>query len=501
MEAASAKPRETPNQPRATRPAPVETRILPGLLQEFRNERAITEPFPPGIPMVGVAQTMQLARDPLPILLEAYERFGPVFSMRVLYRMQIWALGPEANHRILVSNARNYHWREGGFGDLVPLLGDGLLTIDGDYHRRARRIMLPAFHRDSIAATVDTMLVEAEQALAGWRPGEVVDVYHWARDLAMRIAMRALLGLDPDDGNTGLTAAREFESALSYYGTDFALRLLRGPGTPWHRLHKSREALDAILFAEIRRRRAAGDAGDGDILGMLLAATDEDGSQLDDQEVRDQAITLLFAGHDTSTSTISFLLYELARHPRELAALYAEQDEVLGGRAPTLADLTGGLPRLEMALDETLRLYPPAWIGPRRAMEADEIAGVRIPGGAYVNYTSWASHRLPDVFPDPESFVPERFTPERKAALPKGAYVPFGGGSRTCIGMRFGQLEIRAVITLLLQRFRLELMPGRTMTVRQMPTLSPRGGLEMAVRERGLPVPAAGAAGADKLVD
>jgi cytochrome P450 len=468
----------------AQRPAPVETRVIPLLLRERRVDRAARGPFPPGVGKLGFAQTRQMVRDPLPILLDAYERFGPVFSMKILYRRQVWVLGPEANHHVLVANARNYNWREGGFGDLVPLLGDGLLTIDGAYHRRARRIMLPAFHRDSIAAAAGTMVEEAERALAGWRPGDVVDVYHWARMLAMRVAMRALLGLDPDDGDTGARAAREFEEALSYYGTDFALRLARGPRSPWNRMMAAKAKLDEVLYREIRRRRASGKAGEGDILGMLLAATDEDGSKLSDEEVRDQAITLMFAGHDTSTSTISFLLYELARHPHELAAIYAEQDEVLDGRPPGLPELTGGLPRLEMALDETLRLYPPAWIGPRRSVEPDVIAGVPIPGGAYVQYSSWASHRLPEVFPDPEAFVSERFTPDRKAALPKGAYVPFGGGSRTCIGMRFGQMEIRAVVTSLLQRFRLELLPGRTMTIRQMPTLSPREPLMMRVRER-----------------
>ncbi|HYI98571.1 MAG TPA: cytochrome P450 [Thermoleophilaceae bacterium] len=475
----------------AARPAPVSTSVIGRLFRDTRDEIANRGSFPPGPVDFSASRTRQMARDPLPIVLAAYERYGPVFSLRILHQQQIWALGPEANHQILVTDARNFHWREGGFGDLIPLLGDGLLTIDGDYHRRARRIMLPAFHREQIAAAAGTMIEEAELALRDWRPGEVVDVYHWARTLAMRVAMRALLGLDPDDGDTGARAAVEFERALSFYGTDFALRFLRGPGSPWSNLHAAREQLDRILFDEIRRRRASGDPGEGDILGMLLAATDEDGSALSDQEVRDQAITLMFAGHDTSTSTISFLLYELARNPHELAALYEEQDRVLGGRPPGIAELTGGLPRLELVLDETLRLYPPAWIGPRRAVEACELAGVRIPAGAYVNYSSWASHRLPEVFPEPEAFVPDRFTPERKAALPKGAYVPFGGGSRTCIGMRFGQLEIRAVVTLLLQRFRLELQPGRTMTVRQMPTLSPRGGLDMVVRERGAAVPVA----------
>jgi cytochrome P450 len=142
------------------------------------------------------------------------------------------------------------------------------------------------------------------------------------------------------------------------------------------------------------------------------------------------------------------------------------------------------MPRLEMVLDEVLRLYPPAWIGPRRAVEAFDLAGVHVPAGAPVNYSSWASHRLPDVWADPEAFLPERFAPEAKAALPKGAYVPFGGGSRTCIGMRFGEMEIRAIATMVLQRFRLELVPGNTMTIRQMPTLSPRHGLPVTVRAR-----------------
>ncbi len=493
MEAATAPDVDEPVRAAAERPPPIDESALRRIGRDVRDElRTLRahERFPPGLADFNVRRTARMVRDPLPILLECYERYGPVFSMRILHGRNVWVLGPEANHHVLVSNARNFLWREGSFGDLIPLLGDGLLTIDGGYHRRARRIMLPAFHRERIAAAADTMVAEAEAALAGWRPGQVVDVYHWARTLAMRVAMRALLGLDPDDGDTGARAAVEFERALSFYGTDFALRVLRGPGSPWQRMMDARAELDRILYAEIARRRAAGVDDDGDILGMLLAATDEDGSALSDSEVRDQAITLMFAGHDTTTSTVTFLLYELARNPHELAALYAELDELLpAGAPPRLEHLAGGLPRLEMALDETLRLYPPAWIGPRRSVDACEIDGVHIPANSYVNYCSWASHRLPDVFPAPEAFVPERFAPERKAALPKGAYVPFGGGSRTCIGMRFGQMEIRAIVALALQRCRLELQPGRTMTVRQMPTLSPRGGLEMVVRDRGLADP------------
>ncbi len=453
---------------------------------DLRAEMSARGAFPPGDTSFSVSRTHRMATDPLPVLLSAYERYGPVFSVRVLHGLQVFMLGPEANHYVTVTGADNFVWRDGGFGELEPLLGDGLLTTDGGYHRRARRALLPAFHHEQVAAQVRTMVEEADRALDSWRVGETLDVYAWARELAMRIAMRALLGLDPDDGDTGATAAREFERALSFYGTEYPLRVLRGPRSPWRRMHAAREVLDAIVLREIRGRRAAadGESPAGDVLSMLLAATDDEGRPLSDREVRDQAITLLFAGHDTSTSTISFLFYEMARHPDELQRLLAEQDEVLGGEPPTASDLAGGLPRLDMVLDEVLRLYPPAWIGPRRAVEDFELHGVGVPAGAFVNYCSWASHRLPEVFPDPERFVPERFTAERKAALPKGAYVPFGGGSRTCLGMRFGQMEVKAVATLALQRYRLELLPGRTMSVRQMPTLSPRGGLGMTVRDR-----------------
>jgi cytochrome P450 len=195
-------------------------------------------------------------------------------------------------------------------------------------------------------------------------------------------------------------------------------------------------------------------------------------------------MTLMFAGHDTSTSTLTFMMHELARHPEAVERLQAEQDEVLGGEVPDIDRLEREMPYLEMVMDEVLRLYPPAWIGPRRAVRDFEFGGHRVRRGAYVNYCSWASHRIPEVFPDPEAFIPERFTRERKAALPRGAYVPFGGGRRICIGKRFGQTEVKLVATMLLQRLRLEAQPGRTMTVRQMPTLSPKGGLRMRVLGR-----------------
>lgn len=439
--------------------------------------------YPPGPSDFSLARTHQIAHDPLPLLLSNYEEHGPIFSLRLLHTRVVFMLGPEANNFVTVAHPENFHWRESSFGDLIPLLGDGLLTIDDDYHDRARAIMMPAFHRRQLTASVDAMAAEAEAAIGELRPGTVVDIYAWKRNLAMRIAMRALLGLDPDEAGKGAAAAEHFERALGFYGIDYPLRLLRGPGSPWRKLVNSRQVLDEIVFAEIERRRAAPDDERQDILSLLLGARGEAGEAFTDREVRDQVMTLMFAGHDTSTSTLTFMMYELARHPDVAERLREEQDRVLGGEPPTVDQLEQ-MPYLEMVLDEVLRLYPPAWIGPRRAVRDFEFGGCTVPRDAYVNYCSWASHRIPEVFPEPEAFIPERFTRERKAALPRGAYVPFGGGQRICIGKRFGQTEVKLVATMLLQRLRLDALPGRTMTVRQMPTLSPKGGLEMRVLPR-----------------
>jgi cytochrome P450 len=435
-------------------PPPVPGGVLERVRSDMRWQKAARGQFPPGELSFSMRRTREFEREPLPLLLRLYEQYGPVFSMRLMYAPVVFALGPEANHYMTVSAASNFRWRDGGMGDLIPLLGDGLLTTDGEYHRRARRIMLPAFHRDQIAATAGVMSEEVERALEPWRAGQRLDLYAWTRRLALRVAMRALFGFDP--GRRGSEMAEQFERALGYWGRAYAAQMLRGPGSPYRLMIRARAWLDAVIFAEIDRRLASGERG-SDLLSLLMDATDEDGSRLSKLELRDQVITLLFAGHDTTTSTVTFLFYELARNP-------GDHD-------------------LELAIDETLRMYPPAWIGPRRSIEPFELHGVRVPGGVLVNYCSWASHHLSEVFPEPFWFRPERFTEEARAALPKGAYVPFGGGSRTCIGMRFGLLEVRTIAEAILERFSLELVEaGRVLSIRQMPTLSPRGGLPVVVR-------------------
>ena len=463
-------------------PSALSTNPLVRIRGDLGVERRATRrgPLPPGSKLPSIARTERMRRDPLAVLLPAYEKHGPIFAIRIFHAIQVFMLGPEANRFMLVTDREKFRWRDGSLGDLIPLIGDGLLTTDGEYHDRAREIMVPVFHRERIAAAASVMTDEAERALRGWRPGHRIDLYDWTRHVAMRVAMRALFGLDPDRARVDVAAT--FERGLSFYEREYFLQVVRGPGSPFARLRRVRRTLDQIILGEIARRRRAGEAGE-DILGLLVEAEDGEGMRFTDEQVRDQALTLLFAGHDTTTSTVAFLFYELARHPDWAERLAAERHSVAGDGAPDAAQLFGQLPELAMAVDETLRLYPPAWIGPRRAAEDFEFGGYLVPAGLPVNYSSWASHRLPDVFEDPHSFRPQRFAPDQRAKLPKGAYVPFGGGPRICIGMRFGELEMRAIAAAILRSFRLDLEPDWQMRIRQMPTLSPRGGLPMRVRD------------------
>ena len=445
-------------------PPAIPVGVLNRIRSDLRSSRAARGKWPPGELSFSPRRTREFERYPLPLLLRMHDEYGPVFTIRLLYLPIVFALGPEANHYMTVSHASNFRWRDGSMGDLIPLLGDGLLTTDGDYHKRARRIMLPAFHREQLEASKAIMDEEAAKALTEWRPGMRLDLYAWTRRLALRVAMRALFGFSSDARARDAELAQAFESTLSYWGKDYVIQMMRGPGSAWRAMNRSKVELDRMVFAEIARRRASGERG-LDILSLLLDAQDEDGSRLSDAELRDQVMTLLFAGHDTATSTVTFLFYELARNPAEVEPAAADGD------------------RLEMAIDETLRMYPPAWIGPRRSVEQFELGGVSVPGGVFVNYCSWASHHLASVFPEPFRFRPDRFAPDARAELPKGAYVPFGGGSRTCIGMRFGQMEVKAIARTILEQFRLDLAePGRELSIRQMPTLSPRGGLPVVVR-------------------
>ena len=285
-------------------------------------------------------------------------------------------------------------------------------------------------------------------------------------------------------GGRERTLAAAFEASLAIHGEPVLVQMLPFPRSPRARAIAARKALDSVVHAEIEERRRRGDPGRG-VLGLLLSASDDGGTPLRTSVVRDQAVTLLFAGHDTTTTTFTFLVHELGRNPRARGAVEDELDRVLRGKNPTAAELDGSaLPVLERSLKETLRRYPPAWVGPRRTTRDVTLEGVPVPSEIGVHYSSWVTHHLPHLYPDPCRFDPDRFLPEREASLPRGAYVPFGGGSRTCLGKRFGEYELRALAAVLFSRVRLEPLSRQEPRVVTTPTLGPKGGLRFIVRGR-----------------
>ena len=239
---------------------------------------------------------------------------------------------------MLVSDADHFRWRDGGFGDLIPLLGDGMLTIDGDFHRQSRRTMLPAFHHERVLAARGVMDEEIERALAPWHDGLELDLYAWARELALRVAMRALFGFDPEPVATACTRRASSSARSAFYGREYWLQVLRGPGTPWRAQANARGRLDRLIYAEIAQRRRTGARGD-DVLSLLLDAP------FSDRHVRDHVMTLLFAGHDTTTATIAFFFYELARHPEIAAAIAGDDGPARPGARGDAAALPAGVDR------------------------------------------------------------------------------------------------------------------------------------------------------------
>jgi cytochrome P450 len=463
----------------------MEQRLLQRIGDDIRRERRVRRraALPAGSLAPSWANTRAIISDPLGLLLEHQRRFGPVFTIRLLHEPIVWAIGAEVNHQILVSDFDAFQWREGRFADLWPLLGDGLLNVDGPYHRDFRMLMLPAFHRDYIAGVAEVMVEEAIAAADRLQDGQVVEIYHWVRELALRIALRGLLGLDATDGREQ-PLAEAFEASLAIHGEPVLWQLLPLPRSPLARAIAARRRLDALVRAEIKDRRRRGDPGRG-VLGLLMSATDDAGSPLPSGVVRDQAVTLLFAGHDTTTTTFTFLIHELGRNPSVRQAVEEELDGAVGTGAPTAAMLDGqALAVLERSLKETLRCYPPAWVGPRRTTRDVTLAGVPVPAEIGVQYSSWVTHHLPELYPDPFRFDPDRFLPEREAALPRGAYIPFGGGSRMCLGKRFGEYELRALAAVLLTRVRFEPCSQDDPKIVTTPTLGPKGGLRFVARAR-----------------
>lgn len=397
---------------------------------------------------------------------------------------------PDGVEHVLKRNQKNYRKSDIFVRPVSLLAGRGLLTNEGESWLRQRRLAQPAFHRKRLAALAALMANSAEQTALrlterqSQEPKPVIDVLGEITRLTLGIASQALFSIDySDDADRVGSAVRvAFEHINFRMNTPFALPL-KIP-TPRNRcfLH-ARQTLDNLVYDLIRERKRTGEHP-GDLLSMLMDAHDEEtGEGMSDRQLRDEVLTLLIAGHETTSAALAWTWYLLALHPGAETRLHAELARVLGGRTPAAEDLPA-LPYTRMVIDESLRLYPPAWGQPRQAINEDRIGDYRIPAGALVTLSQWVTHRHPDFWENPEAFDPERFTPERSAGRPVFAYFPFGGGARGCIGASFALMEAQLILATLAQRFRLELVPGYPVKPDPTFALRPLGGLLMRVRAR-----------------
>lgn len=468
-------------------PPPLDLRPIPSVVRDVRRARRVRRRggLPPGSQEWSLRNLWILLNDPLRLLLQHYEEYGPVFTIRTMHDPVVWGIGPEVNQQVLLTEPEAFRLRDSQYADLAPLFGDGLLLTDGEYPREIRKVVLPELHRERLADVAGIAIEETTRAVAGLQPG-LIDIEEWARATVLGIALRVIFGLDADPARDA-RIREAFEIVAAMWGRLFFATVMqfgRWPNSPYDRAVKARSELDRFIYDEIDRRRSARDPGRG-MLGLLVAATDGEGRPLPAKMVRDQLVTLLFGGHDTSTGALTFLLYELGRNPGPRADLEAELDERFADRLPTPEDLDGSaLPVLERTIDETLRRYPTAWAGPRRTVRDVVVAGVPVPAETGFNYSSWATHHLSEIYEDPLAFRPDRFLPENRKQIPRGGYLPFGLGARTCVGMRLALLVIRTAATVVLPRFRVEVHPGYPVKVSAVPTLRVAGQMPCRIRAR-----------------
>jgi cytochrome P450 len=425
-------------------------------------------------------------RDPTGVFLRAARRFGDVVFFRIGPRRGYLITNPDDVRHVLQDNARNYR-KSPLYEKLRLSLGDGLLTSEGEFWLRQRRIAQPAFHRQRVAELAGVMAETARSLAAEWEShasrGRPVDIGEEMMRLTRTIVLRALLGGDPGSCSDGLDAAwivinRHIGESFWSLGVADRLRPARR-----RQFEEARAVLRAAVESVIsdRRRRPAERA---DLLSMLMAARDEaTGEGMTDEQLRVEVTTFLLAGQETTALALTWTWYLLSQHPEVQARLERELDDVLGSRPPEFADLPS-LPYTRMVLDESMRLYPPAWGFSRQAIEDDELGGFHLPRGWLAFVVPYVLHRSPALWERPDEFEPERFLPARSEARSKFAFVPFGAGPRQCIGNGFALVEGQLALATLAQRFRLRLAPGSRVEPWPLITLRPRYGLPMIVERR-----------------
>jgi len=447
-------------------------------------------PGPRGRPILGSLPDFQ--RDIIGTFMQARREFGDVVHFRGPLEVYLLAHPDHVDH-VLHADHRNYRHPDFEIKKLRPTFRNGLVTSQGEFWLRQRRLAQPGFHRQKITKFGTIMTDITADMLAGWRTyaerREVVDIRPIMQRLTLTILAKAMFSVDWSHDAVAVmdavTVANEYTNA----------RLLAPPWADlpeWvpvpstRRFLQKRQAVDDLVYRMIGERRRSGEDM-GDLLSMLMEARDEEtGEGMSDLQLHDELISMIFAGHETVSTCLTWTWYLLSKNACIAARLRSELAEVLGGRTPTLDDV----PRLTyttMLLQESLRLYPPIWLVPRTNLNDDEIGGYHIPAGSMVFLVPYVTHRHPDFWENPEGVDPERFTPERSAGRPRYAWFPFGGGPRQCIGNSFALLEMQLIIALVAQQFRLNLVEGHKVELQPMVTLRPRYGMRMTVEAISAP--------------
>jgi cytochrome P450 len=462
----------------------------------MENKRPLP-PGPKGLPFLG--NTLQFRHDQLGFLLQLEQSYGRMATISIGKTPIVLFFRPEHIRYFLTENPRNFTNREvaGGliFGNLLvlsllarsftdkvtqglhDLVGDSLLTTDGDFHHRHRRLLQPAFSRRRVESYTDMIVQYTQETVAQWQPGVETDIARDLQALILRVTMKLLV--DIDMVNQSIASSQIIEDLIGN-----PVGVLEGllnvqidlPVTPYGQRMAAKRKADAFIYNLIDQRLA--DKCDvGDILSILLQVQDKhEEDTLTREQVRDELVSLIAAGHETTSNTISWTFYLLSEHPTVLEKVLAELQDALAGRDPQAGDLSQ-LTYLDWVVKESMRLYPSAWTQGRRAVGAFDLDGYHFPAGTLIMISQWVLHRLPDIWGDPQVFRPERWDPVYGQKVPQWAYFPFGGGSRICIGMPLAQLEIRLILATILQRYVPRLLPGHPVVPFPLITLRVKHGL------------------------
>jgi len=458
----------------------------------------VTYHLPPGpapiTSFIGIVNLLRrFSRNAMGTMLDFTRQYGDTYILRIGGESQVITSNPEFIYQITVAQASKFY-KDRDYTDtkhgLARFLGNGLLTSDGEFWKRQRKLAAPALHARRIANYGQTMVDFTVKMLDHWRDGVQMNVAREMTDLTAQIVARTLFNTDVAADLDRISAA--IEGIQAYSGNRSARLLPTWLPTPLElRARRSRRDLDSVIFRMIREWRVTRQDR-GDLLSMLLLAQDEDGNGMTDEQARDEAVTIFSAGHETTANALSWTWYLLSQNPEVEAKLHEELDRVLAGRAPTLEDLEH-LPYTEMVIKESLRLYPPAWGFGRLSNDEVHLGDYVLPKNTSFGVLTYFTHRDARLWEKPDAFIPERFSPENEKNLPKYGYLPFGGGPRICIGNAFALMEARLLLATIASRYRLTLVPGASVEMQPLITLNPQGGLNMQLHKR-VPVSAPAAA-------